>query len=59
MSRQLTFSVEERRRLAAVCKALGTTFEEFCHFATMQAVDECEGHGRDLNAIKAFYEGGS
>ncbi len=40
---ELTFSPEERSRLAKVCQALGTTFEEFVHHATMQAVDEMEG----------------
>ena len=55
--RDLTFSAEERARLADVCKALGTTFAEVAHFATMRAVDECEGYARDAGLIRAFYEG--
>jgi hypothetical protein len=59
VARQLTFSEEERGRLAVCCKALGTSFEEFAHFATMQAVDEVEGYGRDIRAMKDYYEGKS
>jgi hypothetical protein len=54
--KKVTFSAEERKRLANVCVALGTTFQEFCHFATMQAVDECEGLARDQKLISAYYE---
>lgn len=53
--RTVTFSAEERARLAEICKALGTTFGEFVHFATMRAVDECEGYGRDAGLVRAFY----
>ena len=56
MARQLTFSEEERARLAVCCKALSTTFEEFAKFAVMQAVSECEGLARDSNAIREYYE---
>ncbi len=48
--RRLTFSIDERRRLAEVCQALGTTFEEFVYHATMQALDEMEGAARALLA---------
>lgn len=37
------WTADDRLRLAAVCQALGVTFEEFVHEATMQAVDEVEG----------------
>jgi hypothetical protein len=43
LARKITFSAEERARLAKVCVALGTRFEEFVHDATMQALDEMEG----------------
>lgn len=43
MRRTLTFTKGERARLADQCKALGITFEEFVHQATMQACDEMEG----------------
>lgn len=45
---ELVFNPEERRRLAKVCQALGTTFEEFVHHATMQAVDEMEGISQEI-----------
>ena len=52
-----TFTREERERLAPVCIALGTTFGEFVHFATMRAVDELEGYARDSALIRAYYDG--
>jgi hypothetical protein len=55
--RELTFTKEERARLAEVCIALGTTFEEFAHFATMRCIDECEGYANDAALIHAYYEG--
>ena len=41
--RTVTFSAEERKRLAEVCKILGITFAEFVHKAAMQAADEILG----------------
>jgi hypothetical protein len=58
VARQLTFSEEERARLATACKALGTTFEELVHWATLQALDELESYGRDAKALHDFYERG-
>ncbi len=55
--RTLTFTKEERARLAEVCVALSITFEEFAHFATMRAVEECDGYARDANLVKAYYDG--
>ena len=55
-TRRLTFTLAERRRLADVCQVLGTTFEEFVHWATMQALDEMEGYARDAALIRAYYE---
>ena len=48
MNRRLTFSAEERKRLAFACQALGTTFEEFVHEATLQALDEFEADIRQV-----------
>jgi hypothetical protein len=56
VARQLTFSEEERARLAKICQILGTTFEQFCHFSVLQAMDECEAIGRDVEAVKRYYE---
>jgi hypothetical protein len=41
--RAVIFTKDERARLADVCKAIGTTFEELVHVATMHALDELEG----------------
>ena len=38
----VTFSAEERQRLAKACQVLGVKFHEFVHFATLQALDEVE-----------------
>jgi len=43
MNRKVTFSAEERKRLAEVCRILGITFAEFVHRAAMQAADEVLG----------------
>ena len=59
MDRTFRFDEEERDHFAGVCKALGTTFEEFAKFAVMQAIDEVEGYGRDIRAMKNYYEGKS
>jgi hypothetical protein len=56
MTRKVTFSAEERKRLAEVCRALGTTFGELVHWATLHALDELEGYARDSTAIRDFYE---
>lgn len=52
----MTFTPEERRRLMVACRALRTTYVEFVHFATMQAISECEGYARDQAEVDAFYE---
>ena len=52
MKRQLTFTKDERAKIADHCKALGITFEEFIHTATMQAVDEVNGYGRNIGSIR-------
>lgn len=46
MRDEVTFTKQERRRLAKACQVLGTTFAEFVHQATMHALDEFEGEGR-------------
>jgi hypothetical protein len=51
------FSEDDRKRLMPVCRALGTSFADFIHFATMQAVDECEGLAREQDAIRQYYQG--
>lgn len=48
--RQVTFTREERQRIADQCKALGITFEEFVRYGTLQALDEMEGLGRELRS---------
>jgi hypothetical protein len=45
--RTLRFSPEELTRIRECARALGTSYVEFIHTATMQAVDECEGLDRD------------
>lgn len=52
----VTFTASERARLAEVCKALGTTFAEFVHFATMEAVSEVEGYGAEAAAERAAWD---
>ena len=37
-------------------RALGTTFAELVHWATLHALDELEGYARDSAEIRAFYE---
>jgi hypothetical protein len=56
MKRQLTFTKEERVAIADHCKAMGITFEEFIHTATMQAVDEVNGYGIHIGSIKRLCE---
>jgi hypothetical protein len=46
--RLITFTKEERERIAPHCKALGITFAEFVHDATMHMVDEMDGLQRRL-----------
>ena len=38
------FTPAESERIRNVCRALGTSYSEFIHFAVMQAVTECEGY---------------
>jgi len=57
MNRTLTFTREERARLAEVCKVLGTTFQEFVKQATLHALDEMEGYARDAKALNDYYQG--
>ncbi len=47
-NRTLQFDPSEVDRLHDVCRALGTTYVEFVHWAVMQAVDECEALGREM-----------
>jgi hypothetical protein len=47
LKRRLRFDGEERARLAAVCRDLGTTFEEFGRVAILHALDEYEALVRD------------
>ena len=49
----ITFSREERARIAVHCKALGTKFHEFVHDASMQIVDELDGVRRERAATDA------
>ncbi len=35
-------------RLRDACRALGTSYPEFVHFAVMHAVDECEGIAAEI-----------
>jgi hypothetical protein len=48
MNRKVTFSAEERKRLAEVCKILGIKFEEFAHDSVMHSVDEVLGINDEL-----------
>jgi hypothetical protein len=43
-------------RLRETCRSLGTSYSEFVHFATLQALDEVEAYGRDAEALRAYYE---
>jgi hypothetical protein len=52
--RRLTFTREERARLADICKVLGVTFEEFVHTATLHALDEIEGDRQYLGLLSKF-----
>jgi hypothetical protein len=52
---RITFSVDERERLAKICQALNTTFAEFVHYASMQSVDEMEGLSREFRK-RGIYE---
>ena len=47
--RILTFTKAERKRIADHCLAIGISFEEFIHQATMQACDEMDGVQRELH----------
>lgn len=47
MKGQLEFTRAEMARIRTVCQALGTSYAEFIHFATMQAVTEVEGYARE------------
>lgn len=40
---QLTFTRDERERLAAACQILGITFAEFVKWATLHELDQIEG----------------
>lgn len=46
-NRTLQFSQAELTRIRECARALNTSYVEFIHTATMQAVDECEGISRD------------
>jgi hypothetical protein len=39
----LHFTPDEMARINACRQSLGTSFADFIRFATMRAVDECEG----------------
>jgi hypothetical protein len=43
----VTFSPEERRRLATHCQAINITFPEYIHHATLQTMDEMEAMSRE------------
>lgn len=47
-NRRVSFTQDEKDRLHDVCRALGTTYVEFMHFAVMQAVTEVEGLGDEI-----------
>ena len=51
------FTAADRKRLHAVCRALGTSYADFMHFATMQSVTECEGYAQDQELINRYYRG--
>jgi hypothetical protein len=57
LRRTLTFTAEERARLAAHCSAMGVSFEEFVHEATMQACDEMDGVQRSLSLLDRLSHG--
>ncbi len=48
MNRVITFSADERKRLAFACQTLGIKFPEFVHHATIQALDEFEADVREM-----------
>jgi hypothetical protein len=51
LRRTLTFTKEERARLAVHCSAMGVYFEDFVHEAAMQACDEMDGIQRRLSLL--------
>jgi|APFre7841882654_1041346.scaffolds.fasta_scaffold236657_2 hypothetical protein len=51
------FSEQERQRLQYVCRALRTSYSDFIHFATMQAIGECEMYAQQYEIINQFYKG--
>jgi hypothetical protein len=55
-NRELKFTPAEMTRLRETCRSLGTSYSEFVHFATLQALDEVEAYGRDAEALRAYYE---
>jgi hypothetical protein len=47
-NRQLHFTPIELTRIRECARALNTSYADFIHHATMQAVDECEGIGQQV-----------
>lgn len=50
------FDPEERERLRIVCRALRTSYKDFVKFATMQAIDECEGLAHEARNNQGFWD---
>ena len=52
--RTLKFTEKELARIRLAAQQVNTSYVEFIHTATMQAVSECEGMTRDL--IRTMHE---
>jgi hypothetical protein len=55
--RAVNFSKKDYDRIRTCSFALGTSMAEFIEFATLQAVDECEGLARESQRIRDYYQG--
>lgn len=49
------FTKKERERLRRCTEALRTSYIDFIHFATMQAIDEMEGYAEQARQINEHY----
>ena len=52
--RKLSFTEAERARLREACRCLGTSFVEFIHHSTMQAVDEVLGTSAEVSRSRTL-----
>lgn len=50
------FTKKERERLRRCTEALRTSYIDFIHFATMQAIDEMEGIAEDYRNNREFWD---